>query len=348
MQTNLKFGTGIRDNEGGACSPATVTYGSLYSGIGAMDHGFGLAGLLLKWQVENNPFCLRVLQNRWPGVQKHTDVRECGAHNLEPVHLIIGGYPCQDHSIGGTQQGFANQNRSGLWFEYPRIIRELQSRSSNHQPHWVVIENVDNLLRTKYGDTVLENMEEMGYRCQPLVLTAEMLGAPHRRARAWIVCHHESLDLRALGSADPAHWVLPPESERKMKEDREVWERLQKENKEGRPGCPGVEMAALMTAQEDPRLRRAGSEALAASDADAAFYARIVKELGATPGWVDRVGAVGNAVVPQIAMLIGRFIQEYESRIAAARNPSAHADAMIPACEPPCAPKPAELERVGT
>src|SRR5271156_1785407 len=76
-----------------------LTHGSLFSGVGGIDLGFGWAGIKTIWQVERDPFALKVLEKRYPNVPKFTDVRECGKHNLEPVDIISGGFPCQDESI---------------------------------------------------------------------------------------------------------------------------------------------------------------------------------------------------------------------------------------------------------
>ncbi len=142
---------------------ADLLHGSLFSGIGGMDLGLGWAGFQTAWQVEIDPFCNRVLEKHWPSVQRFPDVKSVGKHNLTPVTIVSGGFPCQDISISGKKAGLAGE-RSGLWFEYARVVRELR-------PDWVLIENVDRLLSTE-GDQVLRPMEEAGYTCWSLVLGA--------------------------------------------------------------------------------------------------------------------------------------------------------------------------------
>jgi len=68
-----------------------MTFGSLFAGIGGIDLGLERAGMVGRWQVEIDPFATRVLDHHWPRVPRHRDVREVGAHNLEPVDLIAGG-----------------------------------------------------------------------------------------------------------------------------------------------------------------------------------------------------------------------------------------------------------------
>ncbi len=122
---------------------------------------------------------------------KFSDVRNCGKHNLEPVDIITGSFPCQEISCAGRRKGIGTAEspteRSGLWFEQRRIIAELR-------PQWVLIENVSRLLDTQDGETVLDGLGELGYLWWSLLLDAGTLGAPHKRERAWILCRNNVQD----------------------------------------------------------------------------------------------------------------------------------------------------------
>ena len=76
----------------------TLTFGSLFAGIGGMDLGLERAGMRCLWQVEIDPYASQVLAKHWPDVARHGDVRSVGAHCLQPVDVICGGFPCQDPS----------------------------------------------------------------------------------------------------------------------------------------------------------------------------------------------------------------------------------------------------------
>ena len=69
----------------------TLTFGSLFAGIGGFDLGFERAGLKCLWQVEKDPYCLKVLKKHWPNVKRYEDIKEC--KGLAAVDVICGGFP---------------------------------------------------------------------------------------------------------------------------------------------------------------------------------------------------------------------------------------------------------------
>jgi DNA (cytosine-5)-methyltransferase 1 len=69
----------------------------------------------------------KVLTKHWPTISCTEDIKDVGRHNLATVDLIAGGFPCQDLSIAGVRAGLAGE-RSGLWFEFHRVIAELKPR----------------------------------------------------------------------------------------------------------------------------------------------------------------------------------------------------------------------------
>ena len=85
----------------------SIKIGSLFSGIGSFEFGLerSIPNSETVWQVEQDKFCQSILEKHWPSAQHHNDVNKVGAHNLEPVDIICGGFPCQDISIAGNQRG---------------------------------------------------------------------------------------------------------------------------------------------------------------------------------------------------------------------------------------------------
>lgn len=176
-----------------------MKFGSLFSGVGGFDLGFERAGMECAWQAEKDKFALQVLNTHWPNIRKYEDVKDVG-RNAEQVDLICGGFPCQDLSVAGKRAGLAGE-RSGLWFEFRRIIEELA-------PTWVVIENVPGLLSSnKGGDmaVLLGGLAQLGYGWAYRVLDSQYFGVAQRRRRVFIVGH--------IGDATAAAKVLfEPES----------------------------------------------------------------------------------------------------------------------------------------
>lgn len=159
-----------------------------HSGIGGMDLGLERAGMECVWQVEIDEFCRKVLTKHWPNVPKYNDVRECGQHNLEHVDLIAGGFPCQDiPSLAGNGSGLLGE-RSGLWFEFERLVRELR-------PAYVLVENVAALLDRGLG-TVLSGLACCGYDAEWSTVSACSVGAPHMRRRLFILAYPNGVDGR--------------------------------------------------------------------------------------------------------------------------------------------------------
>ena len=153
----------------------------LFSGIG----GFSL-GLERTGGFETVGFCDSdkkthlVLKKHWAAVPIYDDVSTLKGSDLGTIDIITGGFPCQDLSVAGKGAGLSGA-RSGLWFEFHRLIKETQ-------PKWVIAENVA-VLRSRGLDQVLRSLDEIGYDAEWHCIPASAVGAPHRRDRIWIVAH---------------------------------------------------------------------------------------------------------------------------------------------------------------
>ncbi|HEY0840794.1 MAG TPA: DNA (cytosine-5-)-methyltransferase [Vulgatibacter sp.] len=164
-----------------------LTVGSLFSGIGGLELGLERAGMRTAWQVEMDDYATRVLERHWPHALRFRDVRDVGAHNLPPVDVICGGFPCQDISYAGPGGGLAGE-RSGLWWEFARIIGEMG-------PRYVVVENVAALLDRGMG-AVLGTLSDLGFDAEWSVVSACSVGAPHMRRRVFVVAYANGVDGR--------------------------------------------------------------------------------------------------------------------------------------------------------
>lgn len=159
-------------------APPSLTIGSLFSGIGALELGLMRAGLgPVLWQAESDAFCRRVLARHFPEARRYEDVREVDRCAL-PVDVVCGGFPCQDLSFAGAGAGLDGE-RSGLWRELVRVAREVG-------PRYVVVENVSALLVRGLG-TILGELAESGFDAAWDCIPAAAVGAPHRRDRLFLV-----------------------------------------------------------------------------------------------------------------------------------------------------------------
>lgn len=164
-----------------------MRHGSLFSGIG----GFDLAAEWMGWtnvfHCEWNEFGQRVLKHYWPNAISYGDITKTDftVHRGD-IDILTGGFPCQPYSKAGKRKG--KEDERHLWPEMLRTIREIK-------PTWVVGENVFGI--TNWGGGVVFNevqadLEAEGYEVQPYVLPACAVNAPHRRDRVWFVAHCQS------------------------------------------------------------------------------------------------------------------------------------------------------------
>ena len=120
-----------------------MKFGSLFTGVGGFDLGFERAGMKCEWQVEFDKNCQNILRKHWSETELFDDVRTVGKHNLKPVDVICGGFPCQTFPLPEKGKVLLE---SGL--DYGASLHALLTSLSRN---WVVIENVPGLLSSHRG-----------------------------------------------------------------------------------------------------------------------------------------------------------------------------------------------------
>lgn len=268
----------------------------LFAGIG----GFSLAAHWMGWQttafVEWDKFNQKVLKKNFPNTPIYGDIREFdGTKYRGTVDLICGGFPCQPFSAAGKREGQADDRY--LWPEMLRVIREVR-------PAWVVGENVAGLLSMDGGDVlgeILASLENEGYNVQTFLIPAIATGAPHRRARLWIIANLSGID---------------------------VWghSRKQKKRQEYEPGKLSIKNTSPNPLQQRPQEseQQDGGEGPQPHDKQPTgcnrkwdehwlqVATRICRVDDGVPRRVDRakrLKALGNAIVPQVAYEIFKAIK---------------------------------------
>ena len=164
-----------------------LTHLSLFTGIGGLDLAAEWAGFRTVGQCEWADYPRAVLEKHWPGMPRWRDIRTLTGDDffaktgLRTVTVLSGGFPCQPFSTAGKRRG--KDDDRYLWPEMLRVISQIR-------PAWVVGENVAGIVSMAL-DTVLSDLESIGYSCQAFVIPACAVDAPHRRDRVSILGYAE-------------------------------------------------------------------------------------------------------------------------------------------------------------
>ena len=189
-------------------------------------------------------------------------------HFHDEVDILTGGFPCQPFSIAGKKKGLLDDRY--LWPEMLRIIKQCH-------PHWVIAENVTGIVEMEL-DNILDDLAREGYESQAFIVPACAANAPHRRDRLWIIAN------AMCKRCD--RWVYYWESRHIQK------------NKEWN-------MAQIQ--QEWSQFIPDTWETLTVRDWFQYNRKLCGRDDGLSPR-VDRIKALGNAIVPQIAYVFLKAI----------------------------------------
>ena len=118
-----------------------ITLGSLFDGSGGFPLGGVLAGITPIWSSEIEPFPIRVTTARFPNMKHYGDISTIDGSELEPVDIISFGSPCQNLSVAGKREGL-DGDRSSLFYEAIRIVKEMREATNGKYPRYIVWENV--------------------------------------------------------------------------------------------------------------------------------------------------------------------------------------------------------------
>ena len=201
-----------------------MTLGSLFDGIGGFPLAGAMCGIDAIWSSEIEPFPLKVTAARFPNMKQFGSVTDIDGGMVEPVDIITFGSPCQDLSVAGKQLGIHEGQRSNLFFEAVRIIKEMRKadertgRTGKHiRPRFAVWENVPGAFSSNGGEdfkAVLEALAGVmqdgldiprpkkwnhaggvagdGWSIAWRVYDAQYWGVPQRRKRIYLVADFAS------------------------------------------------------------------------------------------------------------------------------------------------------------
>jgi DNA (cytosine-5)-methyltransferase 1 len=322
-------------------------YLDLFHGIG----GFALGAYWAGMKFENHlcsdieKYPIELYKKRFPDSIQLGDITKINWEKLKKDYpgewIITGGFPCQDISQAGKGRGLIDEEtgkktRSGLWFDYWTAIRILQ-------PRFVIIENVRALLNRGLT-TVLANLAEIGYNAEWQIISAEDMGAPHKRERVWIVAYSHNngslqqnektilrrrniINKRSENSNTIERCCENDLANSELcgclhgqieKQSTETWKSTQcntcaesemansdNERLQRRKESGNVESKRQKTKQFIKRHGKSSRGDYWSVEPD---MGRLVNGL---PGRVDRLKGLGNAIVPQIAELLFNQIKGY-------------------------------------
>lgn len=265
-----------------------LTIGSLFSGIGGIELGLERTGHFRTiWQVEIDEYCSRVLEKHWPNVRRYKDVRSISWMDLERPDLVCGGFPCQPVSRAGKRKG--KEDANWLWPEMLRCICEIR-------PEYVLVENVPGLLFANNGAAfggVLRDLAENRYDAEWDCISAAQFGAPHLRYRVFLLAYPCS----ERGGPQPFCFQWQRD---KTDVGNDGEERLVADADGSGFASPGIRV----------RQERLGPK-------PSGFWTSEPCPVGVAHGVpyrVDRLRALGNAVVPQVAEYVGECIYDFHRR----------------------------------
>lgn len=189
----------------------SMTLGSLFDGSGGFPLGGVLAGITPIWASEIEPFPIRVTTARFPNMKHYGDISTLDGSELEPVDIISFGSPCQNLSVAGKREGL-DGDRSSLFYEAIRIVKEMREATNGKYPRYIVWENVPGAFSSNRGEDFKAVLTEIckvkdeqvsiskpakwenagrimgdGYSVAWRLLDAQYWGVPQRRQRIYLV-----------------------------------------------------------------------------------------------------------------------------------------------------------------
>lgn len=196
----------------------TLTLGSLFDGSGGFPLGGLISGITPLWAAEVEPFPIRVTTKRLPQVKHYGDVSKLNGAELPPVDIITFGSPCQDMSVAGKRSGLDGE-RSSLFYQAVRIVKEMRCKTNGKYPRFVVWENVPGAFSSNKGEDFKAVLETL---CKVKTENAYVPGTEKGKwENAGLIMGEDfSLAWRVL---DAQYFGVPPEKKTHLSCRRFCW-----------------------------------------------------------------------------------------------------------------------------
>lgn len=154
-----------------------LTLGSLFDGSGTAPLAATMCGIRPVWASEIETYPIAATKKNFPDMKHLGDITKINGAEVEPVDIICGGSPCQDLSVAGAQKGIHEGERSHLFFEMTRIIKEMRKATHGEKPRFVIWENVPGAFSSNGGRDFLAVIRAFAETADPNAYVPE----PERR-----------------------------------------------------------------------------------------------------------------------------------------------------------------------
>ena len=294
------------------CYALPLVHGSLFSGIGGFDLAAEWAGWQNAFHCEWNEFGQKILKHYWPNAISYGDITKTDfTIHRGTIDVLTGGFPCQPYSLAGKRKG--KEDERHLWPEMLRVIREIS-------PTYIVGENVYGLVNWNGGlvfHEVQTDLENEGYEVQPVILPACSINAPHKRERIWFVAYSSNKRCNnRSNNRKERHLQSNERITTKNKPEWNGWECgiSQIGTTNANPNNTGLQRSEKPGSIEESREERNKQFARFFQPTWDKFPTQspVCRGNDGLPYRMDRLKALGNAIVPQVAFEIFKCINAHE------------------------------------
>jgi len=290
----------------------------LFSGIGGFSLGMEATKRIKTIGfVEKDKFCQKVLNKNFKNIPIEEDIRNVKGQRYT-ADIVSGGFPCQPFSVAGKRRGTDDDRY--LWDETLRVVAETK-------PKWFVGENVEGIVNISNGEVlqqIQKDLEKEGFQVQCLIIPASGIGAWHQRKRVWIIgCNlsntnsrlsiRENEEIQTRGNTINSSSKDVSNSNSRLRRGRgteqesrtnQIWSFYSPKEKQTEQHIRSKAVRCDALSKQTKTWWQTQSELCGVPDG-------VSYELD--KGRSNRIKALGNSIVPQIAYEIGKAIVDAEN-----------------------------------